>query len=38
MKKKEPTSKTLITSEQLIQEDKLSDGEVKSILERFKNL
>jgi len=38
MKKKEPTTKTLITSESLIQEDKLADNEMKSILERFKNL
>lgn len=38
LKKKEPTSKTLITSEQLIQEDKLGENEMKSILERFKNL
>ena len=38
LKKKEPTSKTLVTSEPLIQEDKLAENDVKSILERFKNL
>ena len=38
MKKKEKTSKTLISSEPLIQEDKLAENEIKSILERFKNL
>jgi hypothetical protein len=38
MKKKEPTSKTLITSEPLIQEDKLGENDMKAILERFKNL
>jgi hypothetical protein len=38
LKKKEPTSKTLVTSEPLLQEDKLAENDVKSILERFKNL
>jgi hypothetical protein len=38
MKKKDQTSKTLLTSEPLIQEDKLAENEMKSILERFKNL
>jgi hypothetical protein len=38
LKKKQPSSKTLITSESLIQEDKLNENEVNSILERFKNL
>ncbi len=38
MKKKEKTTKTLLTSEPLIQEDRLGENEMKSILERFKNL
>jgi hypothetical protein len=38
LKKKDPSSKKLISSEPLIQEDKLGDNEMKSILERFKNL
>jgi len=38
MKKKDPTSKKLITSEPLIQEDRLAENEMKAILERFKNL
>jgi hypothetical protein len=38
LKKKEPTSKTLVSSEPLIQEDRLPENEMKSILERFKNL
>jgi hypothetical protein len=37
-KKNESVSKKLVAHEALIQEDKLAESEVKSILERFKNL
>ncbi len=36
--KKQPTTKKLVSHSALIQEDKLSGDEIKSILERFKNL
>ncbi len=38
LKKNESVTKKLVSHESLIQEDKLSDNEAKSILERFKNL
>ena len=37
-KKNESVSKKLVAHEALIQEDKLAEGEMKAILERFKNL
>jgi len=38
IKKNESTSKKLVSHESLIQEDKLSENEINSIMERFKNL
>ena len=38
IKKNESTAKKLVSHESLIQEDKLSDSELNSIMERFKNL
>jgi len=38
LKKNESVTKRLVANESLIQEDKLSDKEVQSIMERFKNL
>ena len=38
LKKNESVSKTLVSHESLIQEDKLSTNEFNSIMERFKNL
>jgi hypothetical protein len=38
LKKNESVSKKLITHDSLIQEDRLPENEMKSILERFKNL
>lgn len=38
LKKNESVSRKLVSHESLIQEDKLSDKEVSSIMERFKNL
>jgi hypothetical protein len=37
IKKTESTSKKLV-SQNLIQEDKLSDGDMTAIMERFKNI
>jgi uncharacterized protein (DUF2164 family) len=38
LKKKESGTKKLVSMDPVIQEDKLADNEMKSILERFKNL
>ena len=38
LKKNESVTKKLVSHETLIQEDKVSDGELKAIMERFKNL
>ncbi len=38
LKKNESISKKLVSHDSLIQEDKLSDGDLKAIMERFKNL
>jgi len=38
LKKNESVTKKLVAHEALIQEDKLSDGELTAIMERFKNL
>ncbi len=38
LRKNESISKKLVAHESLIQEDKLSDNEVKAIMERFKNI
>jgi len=38
LKKNESYTKQLVSHEMLIQEDKISDGEAKAILERFKNI
>jgi hypothetical protein len=38
LKKNESVTKKLVSHDSLVQEDKLSDNEVKSIMERFKNL
>jgi hypothetical protein len=38
LKKNESYTKQLVSNEMLIQEDKISDGEAKAILERFKNI
>jgi hypothetical protein len=37
-KKNESVTKKLVAHESLIQEDKLSDNDVKAIMERFKNI
>ena len=38
LRKNESVTKKLVSHDTLIQEDKLSDGEVKAIMERFKNI
>jgi hypothetical protein len=38
LKKNESVTKKLVSHESLIQEDKLSDNELKAIMERFKNI
>ncbi len=38
LKKNESVTKKLVSHESLIQEDKISDGELNAIMERFKNL
>ncbi len=38
LKKNESVTKKLVSHESLIQEDKISDGDLKAIMERFKNL
>jgi hypothetical protein len=38
LKKNESVTKKLVSHEALIQEDKLSDKEAQSILERFRNI
>jgi len=37
-KKNESTTKKLVSHDSLIQEDKLSDNDMKLIMERFKNI
>jgi hypothetical protein len=38
LKKNESVTKKLVSHESLIQEDKINESELKSIMERFKNL
>jgi hypothetical protein len=38
LKKNESVTKTLVSHESLIQEDKISEKELGAIMERFKNL